>query len=257
VRINGITWLAAMLVALQLTPSAQIEFDAASIKESKSLSGGGTLRFMPGGGITSEHVPARAYINTAYELQSFQLVGAPEWTRNTYYDIVAKPAGGATATREQTLAMLQTLLRDRFKLTFHREKRQMDGFALVRARPGESGPSLRPSTVNCETPAVPDPRCRQNFFSVEAPINTMKQVGYPIRRLLLEVVNAMGAPASDETGLTGTFDIDLRWSTDVAPADDLPSFATALQDQLGLKLERQRVTEDVFIVDRIERPTPD
>jgi uncharacterized protein (TIGR03435 family) len=112
--------LAAILLACQLTPSAQLEFDAASIKESKSLAGGGKLRLMPGGGITAEHVPARSYITIAYDLQPFQLVGAPDWIRDTYYDIVAKPAGAAT--REQTFAMLQTLLTDRFKLTFHREK---------------------------------------------------------------------------------------------------------------------------------------
>jgi uncharacterized protein (TIGR03435 family) len=62
---------------------------------------------------------------------------------------------------------------------------------------------------------------------------------------------------SDGTGLTGTFDIDLRWSGDVAPTDDLPSLVTALQDQLGLKLERRRVTQEVVVIDRLERPSPD
>jgi uncharacterized protein (TIGR03435 family) len=255
VRINRTTWLAATLLALQLTPSAQIEFDAVSIKESKSLAGGGHLRFMAGGGITTEHLPARAYITIAYELQPFQLVGAPDWTRDTYYDMVAKPA--AAATREQSLAMLQALVRDRFKLTFHREKRQMDGFALVRARPNELGPGLRTSTVNCETQSAPEPRCREGRITFEGSANTMKQVGRSIAGLRQVVIGAVGAPVSDDTGLAGTFDIDLRWSTDVAPTDDLPSLVTALQDQLGLKLERRRVTEDVFVVDRIERPTPD
>ena len=249
-RTVGLAW---MLLGTASTLSAQLEFDAASVKESTSLAGGGMLRFLTGGGITAERVPARVYIIVAYELQSFQLVGAPDWARDMYYDIVAKPAGAATP--QQTLAMLQALLLHRFKLTVHRETRQLDGFALVRARPSDLGPGLRPSTVNCDTQF--EPRCRQGRVAFAPPVTTMTLVGNSIRRVLLTVVNALSAPISDETGLTGTFDIDLRWSTAVALADDVPSLVTALQDQLGLKLERRLVTEDVLVIDRIERPGPD
>jgi uncharacterized protein (TIGR03435 family) len=82
-------------------------------------------------------------------------------------------------------------------------------------------------------------------------------VGNPLSMLLQVVVNNVVAPVSDETGLTGRYDIDMQWSKDVAPNDDRPSIYTALQDQLGLKLERRRVTTDVVIVDRLERATPD
>jgi uncharacterized protein (TIGR03435 family) len=254
-RTAGTVWLSALLLAAPLAPSAQVEFDAATVKESTSLSDGGTLRLMPGGGITAQHLPARSYITIAHQLQPFQLVGAPDWTRNTYYDIVAKPVG--VASREQTFAMLQTLLADRFKLTVHREKRQLDGFALVRARANALGPGLRPSTVNCETQSATEPRCRETRISFAGATRTLKLVGSPIWSLLQNVVNEMSAPASDDTQLTGTFDIDLRWSSDVAPSDDLQTFVTALQDQLGLKLERRRVTEEVVVIDHIERPTPD
>jgi uncharacterized protein (TIGR03435 family) len=90
-----------------------------------------------------------------------------------------------------------------------------------------------------------------------AAANTVKLVGSPVWSLLQTLIANLSAPVSDETRLTGTFDIDLRWSSEVAPANDLPSLVTALQDQLGLKLERRRVTEDVLVVDRIERPIPD
>jgi len=254
-RLTPTLWLATMLLAFQLTPAAQVEFDAASIKESKGVSDVGVMRLMPGGGITGQHLPVLQYVTVAYQLQPFQLVGAPGWTRNTYYDIVAKSAGAGT--REHTFAMLQTLLIDRFKLTFHREKRQMDGFALVRARPNELGPGLRPSTMNCEKEFATVPKCREGHVAYTATVNTMKLAGSPIWSVLQAAINQLGASVSDETQLVGTFDIDLRWSNEVAPADDLPSLVTALQDQLGLKLERRRVTVDVFIVDRIERPLPD
>ena len=251
---TGITrmgWLAAVLLAFQSLPSAQLEFDVASIKENKSLAAGGTMRLMPGGGITSQHLPARSFITIAYQLQPFQLIGAPDWTRETYYDITGKPAG--STTREQNFTMLQALLIDRFKLAFHRENRQLDGFALVRMRGDRLGPDLRPSTVDCEKAFATTPRCRGGGITS----NTMKAVGVPIWSVLQLVISHVGAPVSDDTQLTGTFDVDLRWSNEVAPQDDLRSIFTALQEQLGLKLERRRVTAEVFVVDRIERPTPD
>lgn len=244
-------WMAAVLVVFQSTPPAQLEFDVASIKENRSLDAGGTMRLMPGGGITAQHLPARSFITIAYQLQPFQLIGAPDWTRDTYYDITAKPAG--SATREQNFTMLQALLTDRFKLAFHRENRQLDGFALVRMRKDRLGPDLRPSTVDCEKAFATTPQCRGGGITT----TTMKAVGVPIWSVLQLVISHVGAPVSDDTELTGTFDVDLRWSNEVAPQDDLRSIFTAVQEQLGLKLERRRVTAEVFVVDRIERPTPD
>jgi uncharacterized protein (TIGR03435 family) len=257
--VRPVAWLIAALIFAPAicaqTPAAPVEFDAASVKESATLNSGGSLRFMPGGGITAQHISARQYITIAYTLQPFQLVDAPDWARDTSYDIIAKP--GATATREQTLVMLQSLLRDRFKLTSHRDRRQMDGFALVRARANELGPGLRASTVNCEIQFATEPGCRQGRFSVGAAGKTLKSVGGPIWSLLQFVISDLSAPVSDDTGLTGTFDIDLRWSSDVAPGDDPPSLVTALQDQLGLKLERRRVEQEILVIDHIERPAPD
>ena len=81
--------------------------------------------------------------------------------------------------------------------------------------------------------------------------------GVPIWSLLQIIIGQVGSPVSDDTELTGTFDIELRWSNEVAPSDDLRSIYTALQEQLGLKLERRRVSSEVFVVDRFEHPSPD
>ena len=108
---------AAVLIAAQ----ASAAFDVASIKESPGLETGGTMRLMPGGGITVQHLPARSLITIAYRIQQFQLIGAPEWTRTTYYDVVAKPA--STVARDDIFPMVQVLLADRFRLSVHREKR--------------------------------------------------------------------------------------------------------------------------------------
>jgi uncharacterized protein (TIGR03435 family) len=86
---------------------------------------------------------------------------------------------------------------------------------------------------------------------------SVKIAGVPIWSLLQIIIGQVGAPVSDDTELTGTFDIELRWSNEVAPSDDLRSIYTALQEQLGLKLERRRVSSEVFVIDRVERPSPD
>src|SRR5687768_15236597 len=107
----------------------QAAFDVASIKENREVAGGGSLQLMPGGGLRARRIPARSLVTIAHSLQGFQLIGAPEWMRTTYYDVNARAA--APATREQTLAMLRSLLADRFKLLLRSEWRELDGYALV------------------------------------------------------------------------------------------------------------------------------
>jgi uncharacterized protein (TIGR03435 family) len=240
---------AAVVLFSPAMRSAQLEFDVASIKENTSLDAGGNLRLMPGGGVRAQHMNARALVTFAHQLQPYQLLGIPDWTRNTYYDVEAKPRG--EATREQTLAMMQTLLAERFQLMFHRETREIDGFALVRTRADRLGPNLRPSEVDCEKVFATVPRCRQGGITSD----TMRAVGSPIGSVVQLVISKVGAPVSDETRLAGTYDVDLRWSDELVPNDDRQSIYTALQEQLGLRLERRRVKTDVVVVDRMERAT--
>jgi uncharacterized protein (TIGR03435 family) len=207
---------------------------------------------MPDGGLRARHISTRGLITIGYDLKGFQLVGAPGWVADTYYDVDAKPEG--QAPRDRTFTMLQALLVDRFKLAFHREMRELDGFALVRAGSGALGPKLQRSTVDCGQPeSAKEPRCREGSITD----NSMQANGAPIWSLVQVLVAHVSAPVTDETQLTDTYDIDFQWSPDAAPTGDLPSIFTALQEQLGLKLERRRVASEAFVIDRIERPTAD
>ena len=150
--------LILLAVSLPSVLSSQTEFDVASIKENTGPGDGGSLRLMPSGGVQARHLRARTLITFAYQLQPYQLAGAPEWARTAFYDIDAKPA--EKATRDQTFVMLQELLVDRFKLLFHREARQVDGFTLVRTRSDALGPSLRLSAFDCEKQMQTVPQCR-------------------------------------------------------------------------------------------------
>ena len=230
---------------------SQAQFDVASIKENKTPGDGGSLRLMPSGGIQARHLRARSLITAAYQLQPYQLIGAPEWTRDAFYDIEAKPA--EQRTREQTFVMLQGLLVDRFKLTFHRETRQVDGYTLVRSRPDALGPGLRVSEFDCMKQMQTIQQCRTGGITA----TSFKATGAPMWNLLQLVIGHANGPVNDETGLTGTYDMELKWTNDVAPADDATTIFTALQEQLGLKLERLRVSADVFVVDHLEKPMAD
>ena len=244
--------LAAALLILGTHAVAQVSFDVASVKENTQPAGPSGLRRSPDGALRAERMRARFLITIAYGLQPFQLVGAPAWANDTYYDINAKPAPGSSTSREQMSDMLQALLVQRFKLTFHREARLVDGFALVQIQRGALGRDLKASALDCEkTPAIR--ACGQGGMSGTA----FKVSGAPMWTLVQQLVAAVNGPVVDETGLSGTYDIDLRWSNDAAPADDLPSLFTAIQEQLGLRLERRRVSADMFVVDRLERPAPD
>jgi uncharacterized protein (TIGR03435 family) len=243
--------VALLLWGLPHRPAAQkVTFDVASIKENKEPGSGGTLRRTPDGGVRTQHFRARSLITVAYRLQPFQLVGAPGWTNDTYYDVDARPAG--VGQPDEMFERLQGLLTDRFRLAFHRESRQIDGFALLQSRPGTLGPSMKSSALDCDS-APGERQCREGGITA----NSFKAFGASMWSLQQVLISEIGAPVADESGLSGTYDLELRWTKEPTPADDLPSIFTALHEQLGLRLDRRRVSTEVFVVDRFERPTPD
>ncbi len=242
--------------------SAPPEFDVASIKEHRSLERGGTFAFRVDGGIQARRIPARTLITIAFSLQPYQVVDAPGWSRETYYDIQAKPPQPGTGDQQvrsedrrlQARAMMQTMLRDRFSLAFHRERRELDGFRLQRSNPERLGPNIKVSRFDCETQMATVPECRRGGGITS---DSMRATGAPIWNLVQLIISHVGAPVSDETGMTGTYDFDLQWSNELVPSDDRQSIYTALREQLGLRLQRDRVTEEVFVIDRLERASPD
>jgi len=245
------TALAVLALAGAVAAHAQLAFDVASVRENTNPGAPQQLRRTPDGGLTAQRFPARFLVTIAYGLQPFQLIGMPSWSSATYYDITAKPAPGSPTTRDQMSEMLQALLVDRFTLQFRRESRQIDGFALVRLKPGALGPSLKPSDIDCEkTPA--ERRCNVMVGAG----STFVIAGASMWPLIQRLVPELNAPVVDETGLTGTYDIALRWSADATASSEFPAVPTALQEQLGLRLERRRVEVDMFVVERFERPTP-
>jgi bla regulator protein blaR1 len=253
------------------TPQARQEFEVASIKPNVSGDSGGSFRRQPGGRVVITNNTLRNIIRNAWNLQDFQIVGGPAWQNDDRWDINAK-APEEQPTPQQTLLMVQTLLADRFKLVVHNETREMPVYALVQVRTdGKLGPQLRQSSLDCAAIAAavakgapPPPRPSDGpFCGTRTGPGMVKTSGVGMADFARNLSPATGRIVVNRTGLTGTYDLDLQFTQDPLgpgvgdPASDVPSLFVALQEQLGLRLEAQRVPVDVLVIDSAQRPIED
>jgi len=271
------------------TPAAtdKPKFEVAAVRENTSNDGKINIGIQPGGRFTVVGAPLAELIRIAFAVQRTQIVGAPDWTETARFDITAKAEGEIQGTPPggppgPLNLMLQDLLEDRFKLRAHRETRELPIYALTLARSDKKlGAGLRPSTVDCEAmrgrggrmgppPGVPPPGERPPCGMRVAP-NQVVAGAATLAQLTQMLSQFTQRIVIDGTGLTGGFDIDLTFTPERMPqgppppgAPPLPpidpngpSLFTALQEQLGLKLESDRAPIEVLVIDHVERPTPD
>ena len=239
-------------------------FEVVSIKPNKSGERGGGSRFQPDGYSGTNVTPSRV-INVAYlPLLHDQILGGPGWLETDHFDVVGKAAN--TPAPDQIQAMLRAMLADRFKLVVHKDTRELPVYTLVLARTGgQLGPQLRRSAASCsasrdaspQSPPQPIPKAEQapacGFLVNDGVI---RGAGITIDMLAREL-SLVGRVVLDRTGLEGRFDVDLKWTPDDgrAPAISDVSVFTALQEQLGLKLESTKAPIDVLVIDSAARPT--
>jgi uncharacterized protein (TIGR03435 family) len=257
-------------------------FEVASVKPNNGDARGSSWAMQPGGRFTAINLPLTQIIRNAFALQPSQVVGLPDWASSERFDISAKaeqefPRTGEKPSRGQL--MVQSLLEERFKLVSHRETRDLPVYALVVARAdGRLGPQLKQSDVDCATLAAaqkaggavpggggaagpgPSPRpalAERRPCTMTSNDSMLRATAIPISALVATLSSATERMVVDRTGLTGSFDFDLTFSRAPSPDTSAPSVFTAVQEQLGLKLESVRVSMDVLVIDNIERPTPD
>lgn len=259
--VSGIVALSAQVPAP--APAAPT-FEVASVRPNSSDEPP-SLALPPSGAVVATNVPLQNLIINAHGVPAFRVVGAPDWIERERFDIAARPPDGADPG--QVLSMMRALLADRFNLRVHRETREMPIYTLVLARhDGRLGPNMKPAGTDCSTigsatplPPSPDSPCA-GLMGVGPAGGTIVSIGQPLRRLTSALSMAVSRTVIDRTGLEGPFDVRLRWSADVSvgPAQgDTPSIFTALQEQLGLRLESTRGPVEVLVIDSVERPTPD
>ena len=267
-------------LSFQLATPDRPRFDVVSVKPNKS---GDLNRGMrrQGGRFAATNLPVGRVISVAYQLGPDQMIAGAGWDRllSEQFDIEAKAEGNPTA--EQINLMLQSLLADRFKLAAHRETRQLPVFALVLSKAGKTGPQLTPHADDptCYDPSAggpPAPQLRPGADLLPAPCVGIYRLGNVIRgkkttmdAFAANLSGAAGRTVINLTGLNGTFDLALAFTPATPPgvqpspnasaADDPsapPDIFTALQEQLGLKLEAQTGPVDVLVIDHVEEPSP-
>ena len=271
-------------VSAQAPVANKPRFEVASVKPSAPGAQGQSLRRPPNGQFTASNIPLRDIIALAYGVAEFpwRLDGVPEWAVSEHFDIVAKAPAAVPPVRpgspDPILMMVRTLLEERFRMTIHAENRDMPVYALVLARPGTLGRDLKKSEVDCDAiqlerltagargEAAPPPltaagRPLCGFGGVQgggpgAP-GGIQAGGIPMWQLANLLPRFVERTVVDRTGLEGYYDWQLLFSPPRAADQTGGSIFTALQDQMGLKLESTRAPVEVWVVDRVERPTPD
>jgi uncharacterized protein (TIGR03435 family) len=264
--------LAATSVRAQSPDQRAAVFEVASIKPSTSVERLSGIQRQPGGRVTITNMTLRTLITFAYKLTGYQLVGGPRWADRDTFDIVARINGNPTwgtpgsGVPDPVEAAMQLLLADRFKLKTHREKREMDVYALVLAKPGTPGPGLTPSTTDCKALAeqarqgkTPPPAAGvgPTPCSILGSVGRISFDGFGMPQVANMLIGQSGRIVVDHTGLSGNWQFILTFAPEGVTDSNAPSFFTALQEELGLKLESTKAPVDVLVIDHVERPTPD
>ena len=185
---------------------------------------------------TATNVPLKILVQMAYEVDEKQ-ISHEDLLGSEQYNVVAKPEGGGALTSERLKPMLMSLLADRFGLVTHRETRTVSGYALVK---GKEGPKLRASEAS---------------RTGQAATFRGRIVGRATDMVVLASMlgRPLGAPVVDQTGIKGTYDFDLNFAPVESADSSLPSIFTAIQEQLGLKLESRKVPLQMLVIDKCQR----
>jgi len=260
----------------QSADTAPLKFEVASVKPNKSGSQRSTSWILPGGRFTATNNTVRALVLNAYnQIPPYLLSGGPSWIDSEAYDVEAKPADSAIPPGlrgrplwDKTRTMLRALLADRFHLEIRTVSKEMPLYEISVAK---NGPKLTKSTYDCSAEVDSCHGFRGNPRRLSA-------MGVDMADLASILSGYAGRPVLDKTGISGVFDFLLQWNvfygrqrptqtTDETPrppsreegpmpeADSLPDLATALDQQLGLKLESRKGPVYTYVIERVERPS--
>jgi uncharacterized protein (TIGR03435 family) len=268
VAMSGIVLLAFVGVGSVAPPwiafaqaEAKLSFEVASIKPGNSEDPRSGFLLQPGGRLAAPNVTLKRLISYAYDVRDHQIAKGPSWLDSDVYTIEARPDSGFTlppgplppgppspAQSAPIRRMMQSLLADRFQLTFHRESRELPVFELAVAK---GGSKLKSAAAR---QGLPDGLLHGGRGQVEG-------IAVPMWVVTFLLTQEVGRSVIDKTGLTGHYDFELQWtpetvrrveSPDALP--ELPSLFTALREQLGLRLESAKGPVDVIVVDHAEKP---
>lgn len=235
-------------------------FEVATVKPADPQGAQGRwIRMQSADRFEAHNHAARTLIAAAYDMSPQAISGGPAWVDSDHWEILAKTPGGVRPNLTEQMSMLRQLLADRFRLTSHREPKQLPIYTLSVVK---GGPKLKESTVVPDaTPEGPPPPMfvlSPKVVRLPARYVTMGEFASLLQRSPLD------RPVEDRTALTGRYDFDLEFAPDERlwggmlsrPDDaDKPDLFKALQEQLGLQLEATKGPVDALVIDHIERPS--
>lgn len=238
--------IVATLAVLALLPragaqqSSDSQFDVVSVKPGDPASHGQMVRSGPGR-YEAHNLTLLSFILGAYRINADQLVGGPNWVTSAGWDIIATYP--VSATDEQRQHMMQALLTERFGLVVHRETRTLPIYQILRAK---GGPKLKAATIT--------------GGGMSAGPRMIRYSSATLPELANQLSSYLGRQVIDKTELKGQFEIDLRFMPVDSPTspdatETLPTIFTALQEQLGLKLDATHGPVEVIVVDKVDKPS--
>jgi uncharacterized protein (TIGR03435 family) len=242
-----------VLLSMPLITAAQTQplaFEVASIKRHVGANEGVGIS-ISGSRFTATNNSVLSLITYAYNVRFYQVTGGPTWASDYAswgWDIMAKAEGDDVLPTEEARQMLQRLFANRFQLMIHREMKEMPVYALEVAKKDQNnsgGKSLKES--------APDAT-----FSMRVGFNQGGQITATkssMERLANQLSGGLERPVLDHTGLSGDYDFKLEWSSSNAANPDAPTIFTALQEQLGLKLESIKAPIEVVVIDSVSKPS--
>lgn len=240
VRMLRLVFLPAVFAVLALSQTPR--FDVVSIKPSTGgagFSGENTEH----GRLTVSNDTVKELIQLAFGVKDFQIIGGPGWLGTATYDIVATTGTADDLTDERLAPLLQSLLEDRLGLKFHRETKESTVYSLVVAK---GGPKMTLDTSEGES---------SSHTNSKSGRTTMVVSKVTAAKLAFRLERYVGRRVIDHTGLTAAYDFTLTWSQDQSADPTGPSIFTALQEQLGLKLDSAKGKVDMIVIDGVEKPS--
>jgi uncharacterized protein (TIGR03435 family) len=253
--------LVSVHASAQTRPAQELAFEVVSVKPNRSSETMMKMENFPSG-FVANNTPLSFLIMRAFDVSTENIMDEPGWIHTERFDVEARVGEGdrdSYRNRALSRAMLRSLLIDRFKLSVRDIPQNGRGYSLELARSdGRLGGQLRSSTLVCKEAG----KCL-----LEAVAGQLRGQGIPVGRLASYLGLALGTVVSDKTGLTGTYDFELRWApdqrspqplVDVAVAANVGegSLFTAVIEQLGLRLQPTTISQRSIVVDHVERPQP-
>jgi bla regulator protein blaR1 len=246
--------------------SASLRFEVVSIKSAKPDPLNLGFRMVSGGSIIASSTTLKQLIAFTYDVRESQISGGPSWISSEKYDILAQPVPPEVPADvremsedqriralDRTHERLRSLLAERFQLTVRRDTRQLPAYALLIGKNGSKLQEFKEGAHNL-----------QGIGLGKGQLTLRRSTMQMLATVLSQLV---GGPVQDQTGLTGTFDGKLEWTPEpgepslvpeATPTPNLsgrPPLFTALQEQLGLKLESTGGPVEVIVVDKVEKPS--